>query len=253
MNTSSQMVNWDHVLSVVSADCVNLLISEPFYLTQTCRIRVKVYSVNLVETLGKGSFGTVHPATDADKMKVAAKRTDGRNQMKMQKITRDLEKLHQLSHSNIAKVLDVYQEETLIWVMMEFCNMGDLNSHFQALHRKISDPELFGIMLDIAKGVEYLHNKNVIHRDIKPENILLNGGSPVVAKLTDFDLSKFLEEQYDTSVLTTDVDTKTYKAPEFWQRTADGKLNYHRNVDVYAMGLTFFGNGPGKEAIIPCD
>ena len=69
------------------------------------------------------------------------------------------------------------------------------------------------------KGVEYLHNKNVIHRDIKPENIL--------------------------------VGTKAYKAPEFWQRTADGKLNYHRNVDVYAMGLTFLAMVQRNKKLCP--
>ncbi len=189
-----------------------------------------------METLGKGSFGIVHPATNANKEKVAAKRIDGKNKMKMQQITSDLDKLHQLSHKNIVKVLDVYQEETVIWVMMEFCNLGDLNSYYQA---GFKDAEMICIMLDISKGVEYLHNKNVIHRDIKPENILILGAQQTVAKLTDFDLSKFLEDQYDTSVLTTDVGTKAYKAPEFWKRTADGKLKYHRNVDVYAMGLTF--------------
>ncbi len=124
--------------------------------------------------------------------------------------------------------------------MLEFCNKGDLSNYFQSQSEKVTEQEKLNIMLDVARGIEYLHSKNVIHRDVKPENILISGGTQTVAKLTDFDLSKFLEGEYDdTSVMTTDVGTRAYKAPEFWKRTADGKLNYHRNVDVYAMGLTF--------------
>ena len=39
--------------------------------------------------------------------------------------------------------------------------------------------------------------------------------------------------------MTSDVGTLTFKAPEFFQRTSPGKIEYHRNVDIYAAGLTF--------------
>ena len=212
-------------------------------------IRVQGYTVDLIKTLGKGSFGTVHPAVNHLNLKTAAKRVDGNDKTKMLKITKDLARLHELNHRNIVKVLDVFQRETVIWVMMEFCNKGDLNSYFQT--SRIPDTEMLSIMIDIANGVEYLHSKNVIHRDIKPDNILITRGLQNSAKLTDFDLSRFLEEDYDTSVLTTDVGTRAFKAPEFWKRTADGKLNYHRNVDIYAMGLTFLAMIQGKKKLCP--
>ena len=214
-------------------------------------MEVGQYIVNTGVVLGKGAFGIIHTAFASNGEEVAAKRIDGKNPIKMQKVTKDLEKLHKLKHKNIVKVLDVYQEETVIWVMMELCDKGDLTSYIEAQSTKITDTESLNIMLGIAQGVDYLHNKNVIHRDIKPENILLSRGILTVAKLTDFDLSKFLEEGYDTSVMTTDVGTRAYKAPEFWKRTADGKLNYHRNVDVYAMGLTFLAMVQGKKKLCP--
>ncbi len=105
-------------------------------------------------------------------------------------------------------------------------------------------------MLDIANGVEYLHGQNVVHRDIKPANILLSG-SPMVAKLTDFDFSKFLGEHYTTSRMTTNVGTQVFKAPEFFLRTSDNKLIYHRSVDIFAMGLTFLAMIQENEYLIP--
>ena len=94
-------------------------------------------------------------------------------------------------------------------------------------------------MNQIAQGVEYLHKKNVIHRDIKPANILISSENLIVAKLTDFDFCKFFEEPYDTSLMSTNVGTEAFKALEFYFRNAQGKVQYHRNVDIHSLGLTF--------------
>ena len=95
------------------------------------------------------------------------------------------------------------------------------------------------IIIGIAEGVAYLHDNNIIHQDIKPGNILIKCIDPVmVPKLTDFDLSKFLDEDAETSVMGTNVGTNAFRAPEFFNRTG-GRLRYHRNVDIYTCALTF--------------
>ena len=69
---------------------------------------------------------------------------------------------------------------------------------------------------------------------IKPENILI--GENMNPKLTDFDLSKFLEPEQET--MTTNVGTLAFTAPEFF-RKKKGELRYHRHVDIFASALTF--------------
>ena len=54
--------------------------------------------------------------------------------------------------------------------------------------------------------------------------------------------------------MTTNVGTLAFKAPEFFQRTSPGKIEYHRNVDIYAAGLTFLAilqAEKGKKMLIP--
>ena len=94
-------------------------------------------------------------------------------------------------------------------------------------------------MAQIANGIACLHENGIIHRDIKPENILLKHSDDdpwVQVKLSDFGLSKFLEDQ---STMSSDVGTNAFKAPEFWQRDKEGRLHYKKAVDIFATGLTF--------------
>ena len=73
------------------------------------KLQVGKYVVHTDKVLGKGAYGIVHPATDAKGNKVAAKRIDGKDKRKMQKITKDLAKLVTLNHPNIVKVHDIHQ------------------------------------------------------------------------------------------------------------------------------------------------
>ncbi len=200
--------------------------------TQTEKIQMTGYTVDCGRILGRGSFGIVHSARGPDGFQVAAKCIDGKDHQFLSKITH-LEKLVQIDHPNVVNVKRVYLQENMIWMFMEFCDSGDLNKYFTTT--KPRDLDTLSVMLDIARGVQYLHSQNIIHRDLKPGNTLISTGR---AKLADFDLSKFLED-CKTSVMTSDVGTKAFKAPEFWMRTSEGKLNYHRNIDIYSVGLTF--------------
>ncbi len=212
------------------------------------------YKVDLTKVLGRGAFGTVHKAEHRNGKKVAAKRIDGKEEDAVKVVEKDLLKLKGLNHRNIAQVYDVRRDQTTVWVFMELCDQGDLAQYFKEKRQeghRIRIREKLELMLDIARGVEYLHFKNVIHRDIKPANILFGGGAHRTAKLTDFDHSKFLEEPYSTSLMTTNAGTPAFRAPEFWIRNPQGELNYGRSVDIYAMGLTFLAMIQENKGLVP--
>ncbi len=156
-------------------------------------------------------------------------------------------KQKQLNHDNIVKILDTCNEEDDVWLFLELCDGGDLNTfareHFQEFNRT-----KFSIMTDVARGLHFLHELRIAHRDIKPENVLIdtkNGKQQV--KLTDFGLSKFHPRNSPTSAMHTNIGTHTYKAPDFWSVAEDGSVTYHKNVDVYALGLTYLGMLQAKE------
>ena len=57
---------------------------------------------------------------------------------------------------------------------MEFCSSGNLNELLEEKGDRISEPEAIKFLIDIIKGLSYLHNKEILHRDLKTSNIILS-------------------------------------------------------------------------------
>jgi serine/threonine protein kinase len=90
------------------------------------------------------------------------------------------------------------------------------------------------MMLDIARGVEYLHLRkpSVIHRDCKSSNILIT--SRGVAKIADFGLAKV--KQSTRSMVRSLVGTVNWQAPELWH----AHPKYNHKVDVFSCAMVYW-------------
>ena len=107
--------------------------------------------------------------------------------------------------------------------------------------------ERVGVIVEVSSAMESVHSAGVIHRDLKLENILLDEDNH--AKVSDFGLSGFIEQESGGWSRTQMVGTASYMAPELVQ----GRKDYDEKVDVYAFGVVVFmivtkGERPGISA-----
>ena len=136
--------------------------------------------------------------------------------------------LRQLDHANIVKFYGYETTAEHLGFVMEYMNGGSL-ADLCGLEGSLSPEKATSLMIQVCKGMEFAHSKNVIHRDLKPENILINTDGKV--KVADFGVAKALAEK---SAASTTIGTPYYMAPEQF----DGK--YGIGVDVYALGCIFY-------------
>ena len=196
-----------------------------------------INKIDFTDMIGHGGFGFVYRAGE----KVAAKIVsfNVHSGVGVEDAEKCLKLANEHPHSNILPIYKILEDSDNKYVFMEYCELGNLGTF--CMKRELTTRMKILLMTQIANGIAHLHSIRIIHRDIKPGNILLQHGeddlTPTV-KLSDFGLTKFLDES-QPSTMSSDVGTIGFKAPEFWQKDRDGKLQYKNAVDVFAAGLTF--------------
>ncbi|AYU77762.1 mitogen-activated protein kinase kinase 3, putative [Leishmania donovani] len=184
----------------------------------------------LMEKIGAGSYGDVWSATRRTGTKdiYAVKRIDKRQAgtKGLRSVMGEVETMSLLSHPNIVKLEETYQDEACLSIVMEYLPGGSLQHRID--RQNVSELETRRFITQLLMAVEYIHEKGIVHRDLKPSNCLLSQNDLVV-KISDFGLSVFAGNK---QCLTTCCGTLHFMAPEILL-----EKNYGKPVDMWAMGV----------------
>ncbi|EOY28224.1 Serine-threonine/tyrosine-protein kinase [Theobroma cacao] len=141
---------------------------------------------------------------------------------------REVTLLSRLHHPNVIKFVAACRKPPVFCVITEYLSEGSLRAYLHKLdHKSLPMEKLIAIVLEVARGMEYIHSQGVIHRDLKPENVLID--QEFHLKIADFGIA--CEEAY-CDLLADDPGTYRWMAPEMIK-----KKSYGRKVDVYSFGL----------------
>lgn len=193
---------------------------------------------HLVNQIGEGSFGRVYKARRKYTGRlVAIKMINKLGQSKDDLISfrREIDLLKKVSHSNIMRMLSVFETDTDFCVVSELAR-GDL---FRVIDDEQTLPEkvLRNVAAQLVSSLAHLHSLHIIHRDMKPQNILIAEHGAL--KICDFGFARALSNT--TLVLTSIKGTPLYMAPELVQEQP-----YDEKVDIWALGVILYELYYGK-------
>lgn len=132
------------------------------------------------------------------------------------------------NHPNIVNLLHSFETKAHIYLVLEYCSMGDLYEAIRLDRGPLETSNVREFMLQLVDAVEFMHAKGLYHRDIKPENIFLAQDGSM--KLGDLGLATTDAWSYEAC-----VGSDRYMAPEQYDPTDSGYSP--AKADIWAIGI----------------
>ena len=198
----------------------------------------------LGDLLGEGAFAQVKLAIDkgtGSRYAVKIIKKNGYNPKEMEYLMREVHIVKSVSHPNVVGTIDVFDSPTHLHLVLEYMQGGELFDII-AEAGSFSEQQAAQVTRDVIKGIQYLHQHDIVHRDIKPENVLCVTKSwPLDVKIADFGLANFSVDGEITEQQNSMIGTPGYVAPEVVKRQ-----KYGAPVDMWAVGVLLYIMLSGK-------
>ena len=203
-------------------------------------IRLDFAELEIDNQIGEGAFSTVYRGSYKGYQVAIKKMKNMDNTVKsIQDFEKEVAMLDKFRCDYIVHFYGASFIPNRIAIVLEYAHYGSIFDCMKESRIEIPSLKLkTKFILDVARGIQYLHTNGIMHRDIKPENVLvfrLDENVKVNAKLTDFGSSRNLNQMMTNLTFTKGVGTPIYMAPEVIQ------LNkYKKSADIYAFGLSMY-------------
>uniref|UniRef100_A0A182JPX8 Protein kinase domain-containing protein n=1 Tax=Anopheles christyi TaxID=43041 RepID=A0A182JPX8_9DIPT len=190
---------------------------------------------DMIGELGDGAFGKVYKAQNRDtKQLAAAKMCTLEDEENLSDHMVEIDILSEIKHSNIVGLYEAFSIDDKLWMLIEYCDGGALDSIMVELEKPLTEAQIAYVCKHMCAGLNHLHKNKVIHRDLKAGNVLLTMDGGV--KLADFGVSaknKHTMQKHDTF-----IGTPYWMAPELVLCETFRDNPYDFKVDIWSLGIT---------------
>ena len=204
---------------------------------KTEEIGSKVSDFKIIKELGKGSYGTVYTVKSLINSNIYVMKKMELNHLNPRQQVecyREVSILKKVSHKNIIKYYSSFLEKNILYIIMEYAELGDLYSlikHYKKHSKFFSELDLWKISSEILSGLDYLHTHNIIHRDIKCLNLFITKDLHI--KIGDLGVSAFSSGGENFHY--TRVGTPLYISPELVKQKP-----YDYKTDIWSFGCSLY-------------
>lgn len=187
--------------------------------------------------IGRGGMSTVYRAEDIRLEKIRAVKEIRRRDCENYEIMRnsllsEIRMLKKLDHPGLPEIVDVFEYEDGVCLVMEYVEGETLKEILDA-GKRIRETVVTGWAVEICKVLYYLHSQDppVIYRDLKPSNIMLDRKGKI--RLIDFGTAREYREERSSDTVC--LGTWGYAAPEQF-----GIGQSDIRTDIYGLGITLY-------------
>ncbi|GMP37389.1 hypothetical protein CsSME_00009096 [Camellia sinensis var. sinensis] len=193
--------------------------------------------LNFEIKIASGSYGDLYKGTYCGQ-EVAVK------VLKPVRVDSDLQKefaqevfiMRKVRHKNVVQFIGACTKPPSLCIVTEFMSGGSVYDYLHKQRGTFKLPSLLRVAIDISKGMNYLHQNNIIHRDLKAANLLMDEHE--VVKVADFGVARVKAQ---TGVMTAETGTYRWMAPEVIEHRP-----YDHKADIFSFGIVLWELLTGK-------
>ncbi|HVR71002.1 MAG TPA: protein kinase, partial [Vicinamibacteria bacterium] len=189
------------------------------------------------ELLGRGGMGLVYKAQDRELDELVVLkllRADlARAEGMARRFRSEIKLARRIRHPNVCAIHEFGQDGEFCFITMELVDGVDLKREIRQ-RGALPAPDAFDVALQLAAGLQAIHDGGIVHRDLKTANIMRDRAGRV--RLMDFGIAKQMHSESTGVTMTGQViGTPEYMSPE---QALGTEVDYRS--DVYALGVVFF-------------
>ncbi|XP_057987575.1 serine/threonine-protein kinase STY46 isoform X1 [Hevea brasiliensis] len=187
--------------------------------------------------IASGSCGDLYKGTFCSQdVAIKVLRTECLNDKLRKEFAQEVFIMRRIRHKNVVQFIGACTRPPSPCIVTEFMCGGNMFDFLHKQKQSFNLQSLLRVAIDVSKGMNYLHQNNIIHRDLKAVNLLMDENG--VVKVADFGIARVQDQ---SSVMTAETGTYRWMAPEVIEHNP-----YDHKVDVFSFSIVLWELLTGK-------
>ncbi|XP_043713574.1 serine/threonine-protein kinase STY46-like isoform X2 [Telopea speciosissima] len=187
--------------------------------------------------VASGSYGDLYKGTYySQEVAIKVLKPERINEDMQREFAQEVFIMRKVRHKNVVQFIGACTRPPTLCIVTEFMSGGSVYDFLHKQKGVFKLPSLLKVAVDVSKGMNYLHQNNIIHRDLKAANLLMDENE--VVKVADFGVARV---QSQSGVMTAETGTYRWMAPEVIEHNP-----YDHKADVFSFGIVLWELLTGK-------